>query len=163
MVVIAYPAVEIRAMRHEDLAKVTVLENASYPFPWTIGIFGDCLHAGHSCWVLCCEGEITGYGVLSIAAGEAHVLNICIDAALRGCGLGRRLMCRLLDVARQEGAERVFLEVRPSNSIAQALYHSLCFVPVGRRPHYYPSHDGREDAIVMALEFTVGQEKQDQR
>jgi ribosomal-protein-alanine N-acetyltransferase len=64
-------------------------------------------------------------------------------------------MKRLLDIARWNGAERVFLEVRPSNPNAQTLYESMGFREIGRRPRYYPAHNGREDAIVMALEFEV--------
>ena len=151
MVAVARPRVEIRAMRREDLPAVSALEEASYDFPWSQGIFSDCLKAGHPCGVLCCEGVVAGYGILSVAAGEAHVLNLCIGPAWRGQGLGRHLLGRLLDVARWSGAERVFLEVRPSNPVAHKLYASVGFKEIGRRPRYYPAKGGREDAIVMAL------------
>jgi ribosomal-protein-alanine acetyltransferase len=153
MVAVARPNVEIRAMRLADVPTVSALENASYDFPWTAGIFRDCLKAGHPCWVLCSDGDIAGYGILSVAAGEAHVLNICVGAAWRGQGLGRYLLRRLLDIARWNGAERVFLEVRPSNPTAQALYESIGFKEIGRRPRYYPAKAGREEAVVMALEL----------
>jgi ribosomal-protein-alanine N-acetyltransferase len=152
MVAVARPRVEIRAMRRDDLPVVAALEAASYDFPWSAGIFGDCLKAGHPCWVLCSDGEVAGYGILSVAAGEAHVLNLCIGPDWRGRGLGRHLLGRLLDVARWSGAERVFLEVRPSNPVAQQLYTSVGFREIGRRPRYYPAKGGREDAIVMALD-----------
>ena len=152
MVAVARPRVEIRAMRREDLSAVSALENASYDFPWSAGIFSDCLKAGHPCWVLCSDGAVAGYGILSVAAGEAHVLNLCIGPDWRGHGLGRHLLGRLLDVARWSGAERVFLEVRPSNPVAQQLYASVGFKEIGRRPRYYPAKSGREDAIVMALD-----------
>ncbi|GAB2565875.1 ribosomal protein S18-alanine N-acetyltransferase [Dyella jejuensis] len=155
MVAVARPSLEMRAMRREDLPRVGALEIASYDFPWTAGIFGDCLKAGHPCWVLCSEGQVIGYGILSVGAGEAHVLNVCIGPEHRGQGFGRHLMRRLLDIARWNGAERVFLEVRPSNPNAQQLYASLGFREIGRRPRYYPAHGGREDAIVMALEFPL--------
>ncbi len=142
-------------MQLRDVPAVVVLEQASYDFPWTEGIFGDCLRAGHPCWTLWADGQLAGYGILSVAAGEAHVLNICIDPARRGEGLGRHLLRRLLDVARWNGAHRVFLEVRPSNPVAQTLYASIGFVEIGRRPRYYPARDGREDAIVMALELSA--------
>ena len=153
MVAVARPRIEIRAMRREDVAAVSALESASYDFPWSSGIFTDCLKAGHPCWVLCCEGDVAGYGILSVAAGEAHVLNLCIGPAWRGRGLGRHLLGRLLDVARWSGAERVFLEVRPSNPGAIALYDSEGFNEIGRRPNYYPAPKGREDALVMAREL----------
>lgn len=139
-------------MRKEDLPGVAALEAASYEFPWTQGIFGDCLKAGHPSWVLWVGEEMAGYGVLSVAAGEAHVLNVCIGPAFRGLGLGRHLLKRLLDIARWNGAQRVFLEVRPSNDVAHKMYLSMGFAEIGRRPRYYPARDGREDAIVMALD-----------
>jgi ribosomal-protein-alanine N-acetyltransferase len=153
MVAVARPHAEIRAMRRDDLPAVAQMEADSYDFPWSQGIFGDCLKAGHPCWVMWVEGAVAGYGVLSVAAGEAHVLNICVGPYHRGLGLGRFLMRRLLDIARWNGASRVFLEVRPSNPVAQSLYSSMGFGEIGRRPKYYPAKDGREDAIVMALDL----------
>jgi len=153
MVAVARPSLEMRAMRRDDLQRVSELENASYDFPWSQGIFGDCLKAGHPSWVLCLDGHVVGYGILSVGAGEAHILNVCIAPEQRGQGFGRYLMKRLMDIARWNGAERVFLEVRPSNPNAQQLYVSMGFREIGRRPRYYPAHGGREDAIVMVLEF----------
>ncbi|MEO7072703.1 MAG: ribosomal protein S18-alanine N-acetyltransferase [Rhodanobacter sp.] len=135
-----------------DVDTVSVIEAVSYEFPWSPGIFRDCLRAGHSCWALCEDTTIVGYGILSMGAGEAHVLNLCVDPARRGQGLGRHLLLRLLGVARWNRAERVFLEVRPSNPHAIALYTSIGFQQIGRRPRYYPAKNGREDAIVMALQ-----------
>ncbi|TBR40216.1 MULTISPECIES: ribosomal protein S18-alanine N-acetyltransferase [Dyella] len=158
MVAVARPQAEIRAMRKEDLPGVAAMETASYEFPWTLGIFADCLKAGHPCWVLWVGEDMAGYGVLSVAAGEAHVLNVCIGPGYRGLGLGRHLLKRLLDIARWHGAQRVFLEVRPSNDTAHKLYDSMGFTEIGRRPRYYPAHDGREDAIVMALDVPSARE-----
>jgi ribosomal-protein-alanine N-acetyltransferase len=143
----------LRPMREDDLDAIMAIERRAYPFPWTHGIFRDCLRAGYPSWVLHLDGAIIGYGVLSIAVGEAHVLNICIDPDLQGTGHGRRLLRSLLKLARGHGAERVFLEVRPSNPNAIALYHDEGFNEIGRRPRYYPAKQGREDAIVMAIEL----------
>ncbi|WP_183422830.1 ribosomal protein S18-alanine N-acetyltransferase [Luteibacter sp. Sphag1AF] len=140
-------------MRRDDLDEVVAIEQASYDFPWTPGIFRDCLQAGHHCWVIVHDGVLAGYGILSVGAGEAHVLNICIGNDHRGLGYGRRMMRRLLDLARWYGTERIFLEVRPSNPVAKELYESLGFAEIGRRPGYYPAKTGREDAIVMALDM----------
>lgn len=156
MVAVARPASQVRLMRADDLDEVDAIERASYEFPWTRGIFADCLKAGHPCWVLCVDEVVAGYGILSVGAGEAHVLNICLGPDFRGRGLGRHLLERLLDVARWSGAQRVFLEVRPSNPLARALYASMGFAEIGRRPRYYPARDGREDAIVMALPIAAG-------
>ena len=153
MAAVVKPVIQVRGMRIEDVATVSTLENASYEFPWSAGIFSDCVKAGHPCWVLSVDSVIAGYGILSMGAGEAHLLNICVDPAYRGQGLGRHLLGRLLDIARWNGAERLFLEVRPSNPLAKALYESVGFSEIGRRPRYYPARNGREDAIVMALDL----------
>ena len=153
MAAVVKPVIQVRGMRIEDVATVSTLENASYEFPWSAGIFSDCVKAGHPCWVLSVDSVIAGYGILSMGAGEAHLLNICVDPAYRGQGLGRHLLGRLLDIARWNGAERLFLEVRPSNPLAKALYESVGFNEIGRRPRYYPARNGREDAIVMVLDL----------
>lgn len=146
----------MRPMREADLDAVMEVERRAYPFPWTAGIFRDCLRADYPAWVLHEDGRIVGYGVISVAAEEAHVLNVCVDPRLQGRGLGRHLLRALLRLARGHGARRMFLEVRPSNPGAIALYHDEGFNEIGRRPRYYPARDGREDAIVMAIELFDG-------
>ena len=143
----------LRPMREDDLDAVLAIEQRAYPFPWTRGIFRDCLRADYPAWVLVEDGLVIGYGVLSLAADEAHVLNVCAAPEVQGRGHGRRLLRALLQLARGRGAQRVFLEVRPSNAAAIALYHDEGFNEIGRRPRYYPAADGREDAIVMAMEL----------
>ncbi len=145
----------VRAMTESDLDEVAKVEGRAYEFPWTHQIFRDCLRAGYGCFVLATHVEIIGYFVLSVAANEAHVLNVCVDPSEQGNGYGRRLMKRMLDLARWHRAERVFLEVRPSNPGAIKLYLDLGFRDIGRRPRYYPARNGREDAIVMSYEFPM--------
>ena len=141
-------------MRENHLDAVMAIEHRAYPFPWTRGIFRDCLHAGYPAWVLLEDGVLVGYGLLSIAVGEAHILNLCAAPEVQGRGYGRRLLRALLKQARARAAQQVFLEVRPSNKGAIALYHAEGFNEIGRRPRYYPAaNNGREDAIVMALEL----------
>ena len=147
----------LRALRESDLDAVMAIEQRAYPFPWTRGIFRDCLLAAYPAWVLHEHGLVVGYGVVSLAADEAHILNVCIAPERQGRGHGRRLLRALVDYARDNGAARVFLEVRPSNPQAIALYHDEGFNEIGRRPRYYPSHDGREDALVMAMELLAGE------
>ena len=132
---------------------VVANEAAAYEFPWSRGIFLDCLRAGYDCWVLLDGGAVIGHGVLSTAAREAHILNVCVAPVAQGQGHGRRLLEHLLKLARWQRSERVFLEVRPSNPHAVALYESVGFNEVGRRPNYYPAQRGREDALVMAMEL----------
>ena len=147
----------LRPLRESDLDAVMAIEQRAYPFPWTRGIFRDCLLAAYPAWVLHEHGLVVGYGVVSLAADEAHILNVCIAPERQGRGHGRRLLRALVDYARDNGAARVFLEVRPSNPQAIALYHDEGFNEIGRRPRYYPSHDGREDALVMAMELLAGE------
>jgi ribosomal-protein-alanine N-acetyltransferase len=147
------PASTLRPMREEDVPAVHQVEVRAYEFPWTAGIFRDCLRADYPAWVLQVDGRIAGYFLMSIAAGEAHVLNICVAPEMQGRGHGRALLRALLRLARARRAERVFLEVRPSNPGAIALYDTEGFNEIGRRPRYYPARNGREDAVVMALEL----------
>lgn len=143
----------LRPMREADLDVIMAIETRAYPFPWTMGIFRDCLRAGYPAWVLSGREATIGYGVISLAADEAHVLNLCIAPERQGRGHGRYLLRALVKLAGERGAQRLFLEVRPSNPQAIALYHSEGFNEIGRRPRYYPTRDGREDALVMAMEF----------
>ena len=147
------PLPQWRPMTRHDVAQVAAVEASAYEFPWSPQIFRDCLTAGHKCWVLQEHGVIIGYGILSTGAGEAHVLNICVSPRQQKQGHGRRILQRLLDLARMHRASRVYLEVRPSNARAQAMYEHAGFNEVGRRPNYYPARRGREDAIVMAMEL----------
>lgn len=145
--------VALRPMNEDDLAAIQLIETRAYEFPWTVGIFRDCLRADYPSWLMYSGSRIVGYFLMSIAAGEAHVLNICIAPELQGQGYGRRLLHELLKIARGRRVARVFLEVRPSNKSAIALYHAEGFNEIGRRPRYYPAKDGREDALVMAMEL----------
>ncbi|KAB7765525.1 ribosomal-protein-alanine N-acetyltransferase [Xanthomonas maliensis] len=145
--------VTLRTMREVDLDTVMDIERRAYPFPWTRNIFRDCLQAGYPGWVMEQGGQIIGYGILSIALDEAHVLNVCIAPEAQSRGHGRTLLRALIKGAQDRGARRAFLEVRPSNPAAIALYHSEGFNEIGRRPRYYPAEHGREDALVMAIEL----------
>lgn len=143
-------AVEVRerAMTVADVPGVFAVERASYQFPWSESIFYDCLRVGYLCRVLVADTAIVGYGIVSMGAGEAHVLNLCIAEAVRRRGIARRLLGSLLAQAESAGQQWAFLEVRPSNSTALKLYRELGFVEVGLRRGYYQAVDGREDAIV---------------
>ena len=141
----------LRPMRELDISDVLITENAAYEFPWTNGVFRDGLRVGYSCWVLEVANEVVGHGIMSVAAQEAHILNLCIAPGFQGRGLGRYLLQHLLEAAGQHGATELFLEVRPSNQVAEALYSSSGFSAVGFRKAYYPGREGREDAIVMSI------------
>jgi ribosomal-protein-alanine N-acetyltransferase len=143
----------LRAMAQADLVRVATLERQSYVFPWNDQIFADCLRVGYHCVVVETSSGVVGYGVLSMGAGEAHVLNLCIAEDWRRRGIGERLLLALLAHARDRGVRDAFLEVRRSNRAAIALYHRLGFECVGTRRGYYQAHEGREDALVYRLEL----------
>ncbi len=145
------PHVLIRAMQSADLKAVATVEKAAYVYPWSLGIFRDCMLAGYHCMVLDVDGHVGGYGIMSIAASEAHLLNICVHPDWQSLGYGRRMLNALLNRAGHAGAETVFLEVRPSNSVALSLYHSVGFRHISVRPGYYQAEGGREDAVVLAM------------
>ena len=140
-----------RPMQFEDLDRVMEIEPKIYSHPWSRGNFADSLHAGYSCWVYESAGEVIGYAVMMSVLDEAHLLNISIAAEQQGRGLGRELLNHLVDTARHHGATMMFLEVRPSNKNAIALYESMGFNEFSIRKGYYPAHNGREDAILMGL------------
>ena len=143
--------VKIRAMSPGDIPAVGALERAAYPFPWSEGIFRDCLRVGYLCRVAEFEGDVVAYGIVAMGAGEAHILNLCVRDDLRGRGVGRQILMLLLERARQAGVAEAFLEVRPSNRLAISLYQSVGFVQVGLRKGYYQADPGREDALVLKL------------
>jgi ribosomal-protein-alanine N-acetyltransferase len=143
------PEIRLRAMTEADVAAVIAIEHSAYAFPWSEGIFVDCLRVGYGCCVLELEYAVIGYGVVAAGAGEAHLLNLCVREEFRGRGLGRRLLEALLEQAVQAGARIAFLEVRPANIGAIRLYEHAGFHQIGIRRGYYQSEGGREDAIVM--------------
>lgn len=142
-----------RPMRVEDLPRIGDIERRIYSHPWSQGNFADSLAAGYECTVLEMNGGVCGYGILTVAAGEAHLLNISIDAAWQGKGLGRALLLHHIDLARSKGARILLLEVRPSNAVARALYETVGFERIAVRRGYYPAAEGREDALLLLLKL----------
>lgn len=145
-------AVLFRPMRPNDLDRVMRIEQTVYFHPWTRGNFSDSLHAGYTCWTLELGGRVIGYGVMMLALDEAHLLNLSIAAEVQRHGYGRMLLEHFTRIARHYGSKSIYLEVRPSNLPARALYRSAGFDEVGLRRGYYPAHTGREDALVMERE-----------
>lgn len=136
-----------------DLKGVIEIENQVYTHPWTLGNFRDSIQAGHRCVMLTYGEMLIGYAVVLIAAEEAHLLNLTVAAQWQRKGYGRALLLHLLSIAVTDSVRSFFLEVRPSNAAAQALYASIGFKTIGTRRNYYPAHAGREDAIVMELKL----------
>ncbi|MBK3756335.1 ribosomal protein S18-alanine N-acetyltransferase [Stutzerimonas frequens] len=142
-------AVSFRPMTAADIETVLKIEYAAFSHPWTRGIFNDALTA-YECWVMFEGEQQVGHGVINVILDEAHLLNITVKPQSQGRGLGLRLLEHLMQRARERGGRECFLEVRTSNAPAYRLYERYGFNEVGRRRAYYPSADGREDALVMA-------------
>ena len=141
----------LEPMREADLAEVAAAESEIYTHPWSRGNFADSLRARYQCYTLRRGADLVGYFVLMVAAGEAHLLNLSVAAAHQRQGHGSALLADLMRLARELGARTLFLEVRPSNLGAQALYRRFGFRRIGLRRGYYPAQGGREDALVLSV------------
>lgn len=142
-----------RPMRTSDFKAILAIEDQVYHFPWTARTFHDCMKIGYLCWVCERVDEVVGYGILSIGAGEAHVMNICVNPKFQNQGLGRRMMHKLIEVALENRCKNILLEVRPSNPQAIHLYVSMGFSEIGIRKNYYPAKVGREDALMFSIDL----------
>lgn len=145
---------QFRLMVEDDLDTVIAIEEVVYPFPWTRGIFHDCLNVGYLCWVLELNGKIIAYSVMSVAAGEAHLLTIVVPQSEQGKGYGKTMLNEMIQHAVEDNASTLYLEVRTSNKIAIQLYHERGFNELGIRNNYYPAEQGHEDALILALDLS---------
>jgi ribosomal-protein-alanine N-acetyltransferase len=143
----------IRRLGLDDVDRIYEIEQMAYPFPWTRGIFVDCLRAGYAFFGLQMGKDLAGYTVLNWAAGEAHLLNLCIHPDWQHRGYGSLLLEYAINHVARHGNNMIFLEVRASNLRAATLYQKRGFNIIGHRPSYYQAGEGREDAIVMRLEL----------
>ena len=143
----------VRRLTDQDLDRVMEIELTAYPYPWTRGIFKDCIRVGYECWGLQAGSRLVAYCVQTHAAGECHLLNLCVDPEWQRKGLGSTLLDHSIRLARLQNCSSMYLEVRPSNPAGYRLYEKNGFAVIGMRPDYYTSEGGREDAIVMKLEL----------
>ncbi len=148
------PSLRILPLHPDWLPQVLEIERRAYEFPWSENIFRDCIKAGYSAWVLSdARDAVNGYAFMSMAAGESHVLNLCVDDAYRQRGYGRLMLLHLMRIARAANMTIVLLEVRRSNKAALKLYESEGFQRLGLRKGYYPAKEGREDAFVLGYDI----------
>lgn len=141
--------IRMRPLTTADVEQVMTIERRAYDFPWTPGIFRECLRVGYCAWAMDDGEALVGYSIMAIHLDESHILNICVDPEHHRRGFGERLLRHMLEVARGHGVLSLYLEVRPSNRPARTLYHKQGFVEIGVRRHYYPAARGREDALVL--------------
>ena len=148
-------SLSFRLMSDNDLDAVCELEARAYQFPWSRAIISGCRSVQYRIWL----GELVGQlrhvsqAFLSITLDEAHILNLAVEPHLRDRGLGSQTLRFLVEDARGQGARQIFLEVRASNQPAIQMYLNQGFNEIGRRRHYYPTKDGREDALILGMEL----------
>jgi ribosomal-protein-alanine N-acetyltransferase len=140
--------VMIRKMTEQDIDRIMVIEVESFSLPWSKQSYISELKNNFANYLVCdCEGQVAGYGGIWVVFEEAHITNIAIAADYRGTGMGKALMLELENVARTKKAQRILLEVRPTNNTARHMYKSLGYIDTGLRKAYYS--DNGEDAILM--------------
>ena len=142
---------QFRPMQLNDLDAIMAIEPYIYPYPWTRGNFSDSLNSDYSAWVLLRNEVIIGYALIMMVLDEAHLLNLSIAKDHQKQGLGRVLLEHMVDIAKNNQAANMFLEVRPSNISAIALYENMGFNEMAIRRGYYPAKNSREDAVLMGL------------
>jgi ribosomal-protein-alanine N-acetyltransferase len=130
------------------------IEREVYEFPWTDSIFRDCIRVGYQCWMALEQQNVVGHAVISVTAGESHILNLSIGKQHQRRGFGRQFIEFLVDEARARDAQTMLLEVRPSNTAAISCYNAAGFNEIGSRKDYYPANGGREDALLFARHIT---------
>ena len=145
------PQYQFRPMTEADLDAIMEIEPHIYSHPWSRGNFSDSLVSGYSAWVLLDGAKIIGYALMMMVLDEAHLLNLSVAKTYQKQGLGRLLLEHMIAIARKHDAANMFLEVRPSNISAIALYENIGFNEMAVRRGYYPAQNGREDAVLMGL------------
>ena len=143
----------LRLLNTGDLPAVLDIERRAYPLPWSETQLRQSLAGEHLVWGLHLDGRLAAYLIAMRVLDELHILNLAVDPKLQRRGLARRLFNAVRDDAESCGARHVFLEVRASNTPAQALYAGLGFCESGRRRNYYPTATGREDALLMGMSW----------
>ncbi len=144
----------LRPMTPTDIDAVLCMEHAIQAYPWSRGNFSDALEQGYVCCVEQQGADIRGYAVLMPLPDEAELLTIGVAAAHQQQGIGKMILHEMLNMAKAAQLQRVFLEVRPANLAAIALYQCSGFRQVGMRKDYYKNTNGNEDAMVMACVLT---------
>ena len=149
----------IRRAGLTDVRSLWEIEKVSFPSPWSLWCF-LAEYANSKSTILLAgppppeTWETWGYIIYWILADEMHLLNLAVHPDQRRRGIARSLLTAALDKARAQGTAVVWLEVRPSNAAALALYHSFGFKEIGIRPGYYT--DNGEDALIYAFSWEEG-------
>jgi ribosomal-protein-alanine N-acetyltransferase len=147
----------LRKLNPTDLPYLVAMEIVTQAAPWSEETFKHCINLGCDGWVMEQYGAVVGFVIVvtSTKVAESHILNLCVDPLHQRQGFGRDLLQYALEQAKQQGVGTVYLEVRRSNHRAITLYHKMGFSQISERKGYYPSPEGREDALVFAKDLGV--------
>jgi len=138
-----------------DLSQAWEIEKRAHAFPWSENTFASNQGERYLNYQLMAEGKMAAFAITQIVLDEATLFNIAVDPVFQRRGLGRELLEHLIDELEKRGVVTLWLEVRASNLAAIALYEQLGFNEATIRRNYYPTADGREDAIIMALPISM--------
>nr|WP_324260145.1 ribosomal protein S18-alanine N-acetyltransferase [Cellvibrio fontiphilus] len=142
----------LRELSDDDVATVMSLERSAHSHPWRQSSFEDCLKGRQKCWLAESNNVLVGYVVFAHGGGDAELLNLAVAPAFQRKGIAQCLLeFALTSIVGK--ADMLFLEVRVSNQKAIDLYAKMGFFELGNRKNYYPTLNGREDALLMALQL----------
>ncbi|AVR02738.1 ribosomal protein S18-alanine N-acetyltransferase [Pluralibacter gergoviae] len=145
----------ISTLSTTDLPRAFQIETRAHAFPWSEKTFASNQGERYLNLQLAVDGEMAAFAITQIVLDEATLFNIAVDPAHQRRGLGRALLEAVIDEVEKRGVATLWLEVRASNAAAIALYESLGFNEADVRRNYYPTANGHEDAIVMALPLSM--------
>jgi ribosomal-protein-alanine N-acetyltransferase len=140
----------IRPASFDDISSIVEIENKTNQMPWSKAQFLSSMEVGHYSVVMHKDSDILGFAIYSPIIPESHLLNIAIDPAYQGKGLGDKLLQQIILQNRTIGVKTISLEVRVSNLPAINLYEKRGFHKDAIRPDYY-SGSPKEDALLMSL------------
>lgn len=145
----------LKEISEDDIPRVMALERSAHSHPWRQSSFEDCLHGRQKCWLAESQGQLVGYVVVTHGGGDAELLNISVAPNYQRKGIGQCLLAHAINCVKGK-ADMLFLEVRVSNRKAIELYSREGFFEVGHRKNYYPTINGHEDALLMAMQLDAG-------
>ncbi|WP_016956794.1 ribosomal protein S18-alanine N-acetyltransferase [Catenovulum agarivorans] len=148
--------IEIVSLAAEHLAQVHQIEVVSQPDPWSLSLFESCLSARYINFVAIENNQVLGFLIADWIAGEACLMNICVAPEQRKNGIAKALHHYFVGQLLIRGTDKLWLEVRQSNSAALALYTQLGYRQIAVRKSYYAATAQlpAEDAIIMQVELT---------
>ncbi len=141
-----------REITASDISQVMELERSAHSHPWRQSSFEDCINGRQKCWLAEIKSALVGYVVVTHGGGDAELLNISVAPKYQRKGIGQCLLVHAANCVRGK-ADMLFLEVRVSNRKAIELYAKEGFFEVGQRKNYYPTVNGHEDALLMAMQL----------